>query len=272
MKLRNIIKTTNIREGGALFHYAHFLCDCIFPEVVNGFNNFDCIYREKHLKQSLGNFDKLYEEIMKTKTKEIDKNSFNDLNVKHIIPPKKEQILKLKYVNYFTDYIFSLYNINPNIYIAEYPEVLLVKRGSNNIEKLVNKSLILSNKTAKDKINENTILTTGNKRREIKDIDLLESYLINKYGDKFKSLYFENLTFEEQIKYFNNAKIIICAHGAVMSNMFFCKRNTIIVEVTCNKQWIFFDNLSKIQKLNHIKITDNNFNSIKTVINKLEIC
>jgi hypothetical protein len=267
MKQRNIIKTTNLRDGGALFHYAHFLCDCIFPEVINGFNNFDIIYREKHLKQSLGNFDKLYEEIMKTKTKEIEKNDFNNLKVKHIISPKKEHILKLKYVNYFTNYIFSIYNINPNIYIAEYPEVLLVKRGPNKM--LLDKSLILSNINAKDKIDKGILLTTGNVRREIKDINLLESYLIDKYNDKFKALYFENLKFEEQIKYFNNAKIIICAHGAVMSNMFFCKKNTTIVEVTCNTKWIFFDNLSKIQKLNHVKINDNNFNSIKTIINKL---
>jgi capsular polysaccharide biosynthesis protein len=84
-------------------------------------------------------------------------------------------------------------------------------------------------------------------------------------------LYFEELDFKEQIQYFNNAKIIICAHGAVLSNMFFCKKNTKIIEITCNKKWIFFDNLSSILSLNHIKIHNNNFNSIKIVLDKLKI-
>ena len=53
------------------------------------------------------------------------------------------------------------------------------------------------------------------------------------YSDKFKALYFENIAFEEQVLYFNNAKLIICAHRAVMSNMFFCKKGTTIIEVTC---------------------------------------
>jgi hypothetical protein len=53
-----------------------------------------------------------------------------------------------------------------------------------------------------------------------------------------------------------------------MSNIFFCKSNTKIFEITCGKKWIFFDNLSKILNLNHIKINDNNFDSIKQIINK----
>lgn len=72
----------------------------------------------------------------------------------------------------------------------------------------------------------NTNVTTGKERREINNIIDIENFLNKKYENKFKSLYFENLPFEEQIKYFNNAKLIICAHGAVMSNMFFCKEET----------------------------------------------
>lgn len=87
------------------------------------------------------------------------------------------------------------------------------------------------------KLNKNVL--TGKERREINNISKLETYLQNKYSDKFKSVYFENLSFEEQVRNFNNAKLIICAHGAVMSNMFFCKENTSILEVICGKNGNF---------------------------------
>ena len=117
------------------------------------------------------------------------------------------------------------------------------------------------------KINNNA--TTGKERREIDNIDNVEGYLKDKYGDKFKGLYFENLPFEEQIKYFNNAKIIICAHGAVMSNMFFCKEGTTIIEVTCDTIWVFFDKISNILNLKHIKCKKNNFDSIIKCIEQI---
>jgi capsular polysaccharide biosynthesis protein len=56
--------------------------------------------------------------------------------------------------------------------------------------------------------------------------------------------------------------MIICAHGAVMSNMFFCKEGTTIIEVTCDTNWVFFNEISKILNLNHIKCGKNNFDEI----------
>jgi len=79
------------------------------------------------------------------------------------------------------------------------------------------------------KLNGN--VTTGKERREIKDVDIIEKEL-EKYG--FKSLYFE-----EQINYFYNANIIVCAHGAVMSNMFFVKKGRILLKYIATKSGIF---------------------------------
>jgi hypothetical protein len=47
-----------------------------------------------------------------------------------------------------------------------------------------------------------------------------------------------------------------------MSNMFFCKEGIKIVEVTCGWKWSFFDKISNILNLNHIKCHENNFDSI----------
>jgi hypothetical protein len=99
------------------------------------------------------------------------------------------------------------------------------------------------------------------------DINDIEQFLNIKYENKFKGLYFENMPFEEQVKYFNNAKLIICAHGAVMSNMFFCKEGTKIIEVTCNMNWQFFNTISNILNLKHIKCKNN----INDIINCLKI-
>ena len=74
------------------------------------------------------------------------------------------------------------------------------------------------------------------------------------------------MPFQEQIKYFNNAKLIICSHGAVMSNMFFCKKNTKIIEVTCDHEWIYFDKITELLQLQHI----NCLNRLDIVLNCIE--
>ena len=51
-----------------------------------------------------------------------------------------------------------------------------------------------------------------------------------------------------------------------MSNMFFCKEETKIIEVTCSCSYPFFDKISNILNLNHIKCHKNNvYNIIKYI-------
>ncbi len=258
-----MIKIINKRDGGSLYHYHHFLCDCLFPEIINETYNYNTIYRNKTIGQTLGIFNKIYEECLQIKNIELEPKDFNALQIKTITYPPKTNYMNIVYFNKFRNYIFNRYNINPNTYNLNYPEVLLIKRG--NVSNLIQDeklSKILEN-------NRPRLITNGKQRREIKNIEILEKYLKIKYKNKFKAIFFENLSFEEQIKYFNNAKIIICAHGAVMSNMFFCKPSTTIIEVTCNTVCKWFDIISKILKLNHIKCHQNNINSIIYVINNI---
>lgn len=246
-----MIKVKNSRRSGSLFHYAHFICDCLFPEIINDIFNYDEVIREKNIHQTIGNFSKIYTDVMMVKNTELLTNDFNNLNIDTINYKTKEEYTNEIYFNKFRNYIFRRYNIKNLEYINDYPEVILVKRNGR-----IN---LIDDKYLK-KINTN--ITTGKERREIKDIVELEKFLKTKYKNNFKSLYFENLNFEEQIKYFNNAKLIICAHGAVMSNMFFCKEGTKIIEVTCDRNYKFFNKISNILKLNHIKCLKNNINDI----------
>jgi hypothetical protein len=242
----NIINIINKRTMGSLFHYAHFICDCLYPEIINEIYKYEKVMRIKNIDQTLGNFVKLYEEIMKNNSIEIVEDDFYKLNVTPVILNPKESYEDFQYMNIFREYIFNRYNINHSVYIENYPEVILIKRGER---------IRLIDDDSLNSINTN--ITTGNERREIKEREMLEEYLKNKYSDKFKAIFLEEKTFEEQVKLFNNSKLIIMAHGACMSNMFFCKPGTTIIEVICNKSWDFFDVISNNLQLNHIKIEIN---------------
>jgi hypothetical protein len=252
-----MIKIINNRKKGSLFHYAHFLCDCLFPEIINDIFKYNEVIREKNIEQTIGKFSKIYTEIIMIKNTELLSKQFNELNIDILSYKQKEEYSDKTNFDKFRNFIFSRYKINNLQYNTSYPEVLLIKRGER---------INLIDDEYLEKININ--FTTGKERREINNIDNLEIYLKNEYSDKFKSVYFENIPFEEQVLYFNNAKLIICAHGAVMSNMFFCKEGTKIIEVTCGWRWDFFDKISKILNLNHIKCIKNDFNEVINCIKK----
>lgn len=250
-----MIKVKNKRTSGNLFHYAHFICDCLFPEIINDIYKYNEVVREKNLDQTIGNFNKIYTEVMMIKNTELLKEEFDNLNVNIIICEREDKYYNEIYFDKFRNFIFERYKINSFIFDKDYPEVILIKRY-DRINLIDDEEL--------KKINTN--ITTGKERREIDRIDDIEEYLKNKYKNQFKSLFLENISFEEQVKYFNNAKLIICAHGAAMSNMFFCKEGTKIIEVTCNTYWGFFDIISKILKLKHIKCHKNKYIDIVNII------
>ena len=246
-----MIKVINNRISGSLFHYAHFICDCLFPEIICDIFKYNEVIREKNLEQTIGNFNKIYTQVMNVKNTELFINDFNKVNVDTISYKNKEYFTNKTCFDKFRNYIFGRYNIKNLEYNNNYPKVILIKR-KDRINLIDDEYL--------KKINTN--VTTGKERREIKDIIDIEKFLKTKYQNNFKSLYFENLPFKQQILYFNNAKLIICAHGAVLSNMFFCKEKTKIIEVTCGFKYPFFNKISSILNLNHIKCHENNFKDI----------
>ena len=66
----------------------------------------------------------------------------------------------------------------------------------------------------------------------------------------FTSYKVGQLSFQEQVYLFNNAKIIIGAHGAAFANLAFCKKNTKIIEIKPKNHPNFVDqHISKIKEL-----------------------
>jgi len=230
-------------HGGSLYHYAHFLCDCLYPEVIYELYRQPCVYRVKSLGQTLGAFSTIYEEVMQNKSVEVAKDVFDQMPDPPVIVRnlrrRNQRNRELHHMPVFRNYVFQRYNINPDVYDPHYPSIVLIKRGS---------AVLL---TDKDFCNLKT--RNGNRRREIADVSQIEAAL----PPSAKSYFLEEQPFIEQIKIFNNAKVIILAHGAAMSNMFFCKKGATIVEVVCGKKWAFFDTLSRVLQLNHLKVEEN---------------
>jgi hypothetical protein len=244
-----------MRSGGigSLFHYAHFLIDCLFPEVVNRCFNYEVV-RKKTIQQTLGNLSKIYVDVMQTKNIELLPAEFNELSVPLLVY-KNRNTYSPDDFSFFKTFVYNRYNVQAD---DTYPKIILIKRGGRI--KLIDDPHL-------KRLNKN--VTTGKERREIHRIDDLEVYLSSKYGNTFKGLYLETMTFEEQVKHFRNAKMIIGAHGAGMFNAFFCTEGALLFEVTCGWKSTFLDTISKMNKLVHVKCTNNNYDTIVSHLNSL---
>ena len=79
-------------------------------------------------------------------------------------------------------------------------------------------------------------------------------------NEGFTSYKVGQLSFQEQIYLFNNAKIIIGAHGAAFSNLVFCEKDTKIIEIKPKKHPNYVDqHISKIKGLNFNLIETDHF-------------
>jgi|TARA_Y100000289_G_scaffold39201_1_gene38623 hypothetical protein len=260
------IKVTNERTGGNLFHYAHFICDCLYPEFLSGVFDYTDVFRLKSIHQTLGNFASFYEEISGSKNHELALESFESLDYDHVICQRKEDENDLANFESFRDFIFNRLDVKAlidemNKLYCSAPEILLIKRGEPT-ELISDEELKL----------ENPNQTNGKERREILGIDKVEEKLKNIYGSRMRSVVLEEMPFRMQVFLFNQAKFIICAHGACMSNLFFCESGTKILEVQAQTaqdraigagHYPFFDYISKTLDLDQHKIKNNPFLIIK---------
>lgn len=253
------VNTTRELRRGIVFHYAPFMLHCLFPEVINELYNYDTVYRQKTPDQSIGNFSSIYENLMGNKNVEVSKQNFDTLNINIINCEFKKEYCTKEYFDKFRNYIFTKYDIDGSTYDSNYPEVLLIKRSKVNL---------IDDAELKRQLNPHQ-LANGPDRREIQNINQVESFLKQKYGERFKAVSLEHIPHKEQVKHFNNAKYIICSHGGGMANMFFCKENTKVVEIDIFRENRFklFDWISDVLSLNHIKC-NNSYSDIIASLNK----
>lgn len=249
------IKVLSKRTGGNMFHYAHFIGDCLIPEVVGGLYNYETVLRPRTLRDTIGVFSSIYEEVMGNKNVECSLDEFNSLNI-DIFYPKLQQWLGVNDFAIFRKYVFKKLNI---MHEDSHPKVLLIRRGER-VELIKDKILV-------EQLDDRA-LTTGRERREIGQIEKLEALLSEKVKS-FKVLYLENIPFREQINYFKNARYIIGAHGAGLSNMVFCEPGCKILEVTCGAVYGLFNQFSRDLSLDYIKIHNNSPRGVLDVFEQI---
>ena len=101
--------------------------------------------------------------------------------------------------------------------------------------------------------------TSGNLRRSIPNINQLENSLEN-----VVLIELEGMSLINQVNLFSNADIIIAQHGAALSNIVWCKRKAIIIEIIPNKKRKkgHFRRLSKIICLKYFEVIQDGDHSI----------
>lgn len=271
------IKIINKRDVGELYHYAHFICDCLFPEIINNVYLHKRVIRIHNIKQTIGIFNKIYENVMQSKNIELPIIKFNQHSASTISINgcNAFQNTTKEEIEIFRNFIFNRFQINIQRNI-NYPEVILIQRGNQPRLTQLNSSF----------------QKNGKERREINKMYQLKRYLNQRFSNRFKptknsirpadlnlqrfkTIELENMPFSQQIRYFKNAKLIIGIHGAAFANNLFCVPGTHIVEVTSSDcppiyPYIYFDNISNLCELNHYKC-NNNIECIIETINNIVI-
>ena len=258
-KYNKPIKIKTSIESNYLFHYAHFICDFIFPLISNNYHNYLEIIREKTINQTIGNFKGLAEEIIGKNYEEITSEEYNNYPAEEIKLPLKESLKENDFL-YFRQIMIEKFVKSDSK--DKWPEIVLIKRSTQNI---LNEDEFDQVK----KIMKGYRTNNGSQRREIDKINEIESLLTLRYGDRFQMVSLENKSMEYQVNLFYHAKMVVGAHGAGLINLFFCKPSTIVIESKA-LPWKFFDEISNNLKLNHYKI-DNNVQLISNMIKNISI-
>jgi hypothetical protein len=266
-----MIKIKNVRDIGYLFHYSHFLSDCLIPEIGKDIHNYDLVIRPKYLSQALGNFTSLYEFIMDVENIELPIEEYDKLDIEEKVIVGCNGVYDNSLIYKSSKYILSRYNIKKSKY---YPPVIIIDRGER-VELIKNdlSEYGIDPEYKSDQFFNDKYLANGKERREINSMDGVRSYLDSKRVP-YKTLILENLPFEEQLKYFHNANLVIGAHGAGLCNLMFCKKNTTVVEILplrlpmniIKNSLYWFKNISHSSNLKYYSVLD----SIQEITNLLD--
>ena len=97
-------------------------------------------------------------------------------------------------------------------------------------------------------------------------------------NEGFQIVKLENLNFKDQVKIFQNAKIIAGLHGAGFANVCFCRPDTKIVEIKSNRTAKLYENLAITNSLDYRSlmfesenfVSENYFGEIEVSISMLK--
>ena len=242
-----------IQGASAIGNYGHWILDVI-PKLImtkkfKDLNNFDAILipnvKKKFQTDSLGYFNI-------SKNKILDGSEITHLYADKITIPGHP------YWELGKHQFETVANVDKDI-LKSIREIFLKDYDSNKYKK-----------------NENIFIDRSdsifNHNKLINNLEIID-YLKKR---EFIIIKLAELSFNEQIKIFNKAKIIIGSHGAALTNLIFCEPSTRVIEIgnphfDCD----VFRNISNIQKLNYsfikAKPANSEFGDMKIDIKDLKI-
>lgn len=245
-------------DGSSKFQYPHFLVDVLMIEIDNNVFDYDVVYRIKDLRNTIGNFDKIYEEVMEVKNIEISREEFDELNGDELFTVSLRLKYKRDVIDKMKNYILKRYEIVTD---NSYPQVMLIERDNEvrliGDEKLFNESVEMG-------MNHN-----GKSKRELKNIEEVKNFLEIKNID-YKCLVLEHIDFKEQVKYFYNADMIIGVHGGGLTNCIFSKENTTIIEVEPIRDASYYSKLALSAGMEYYSCGEETKEIIKIIEGKLD--
>ena len=218
-----------IQGASAIENYGHWLLD-IIPKLIivkkfRELNSFDAILlpniKKRFQKDSLEYFNL-------TKSKMLDGSEIRHISADKITIPSHP------YWELYKHQFETVANVDKDI-LQSIRQIYLYNKNLSGFKK-------------KEKIFIDRSDSKFNHNKLVNNAEIIE-YLKEK---DFSIIKLSELSFDEQIELFNNAKVIIGSHGAGLTNLIFSKESTRIIEIgDPNYSCYVFKNISKIQKLNY---------------------
>ena len=251
-----ILQPHKHRYWRSFAHYIQYLFWCT-SEIIN----------EPKYKYIIINADDIVEDLIYLKGNKIEDNNFENGR----LHKNRYILMYLKKISDLFDVIIDNKFDNNDIYkrnTYSYPKIegyfilnneikqtnLINWFSYYNSEEMRNK-FILDNY---DNIKIGIVNRLPKSGRFLNNCSDLCDVLKNKFNIKPDVTYFEDKSFDYQIKFFNNHKIIISPHGAQLINIPFCQDNALIIEC-CHKEWHpynYYPGLSHSSNKYHVMICD----------------
>ena len=226
-------KIFNLTQGGSGNNYFHFLFDLI-PKIyllkkILSIESIDYFYVPK----ITGWQKKIYKLFNIDEKKLIDSHKYRHIQGDLVIAVSHPWYFKSDFQNETKNIPDWIINYNRSKFLP------LMKKFSNHKKVFLDRS--------SSKYNHCQIINYDETIDFIKNKD-------------FKIYNVEELDFKEQIYLFNQASVIIGAHGAAFTNLIFCKPDTKIIElIPISHPSQKCDRISKILNLNYHRIETSNY-------------
>lgn len=200
--------------GGSVEHYYHFVFDLMLPlYCLTRKTNSDAIFVIKEPGLFTDRIQQLFPRNVKIEREVTDSNHIRRFRMTGMNP--KGVHIKPKLLESFKKYVFDTFEIEQS---KKANRILL-------IERIFPKSFFETNSEIKG---------GGANRRSILNHDELESAIKSAINKNYEihNLRLEDVLFEDQLCYFDQAQLVIAQHGAGLANTIWMKSRSNVIELS----------------------------------------